>query len=59
MLRFPSHSGSSGSKRERYGSVDLPEVHHKGHGGFEAQGWHGSQQELSKLGGDVWGASDQ
>ena len=39
--------------------MGLPDVYHKGLGGFEAQGWHGSQQELSKLGGDVWGASDQ
>jgi hypothetical protein len=28
-------------------SVSLPDVHHKGHGGFEAQGWHGSDLRVS------------
>jgi hypothetical protein len=36
-----------GSRRElerkvRWQSVGLPDVHHKGHGGFDAQGWHGN-----------------
>jgi hypothetical protein len=30
-------------------SVGLPEVHHKGHGGFEAWGWSGSGTALGLL----------
>jgi hypothetical protein len=35
--------------------VGLPDVHYKGHGGFEAQCWHGSkyQWEPRELGGET------
>jgi hypothetical protein len=29
-------------RKVQWQSVWLPEVHHKGHGGFDAQDWHGN-----------------
>ena len=48
-------------RKVQWQSMGLPDVHHKGHGGFEAQvGMVGTRQwEPSELGGDVSGAPGQ
>jgi hypothetical protein len=33
-------------RKVQWQSMDLPDVHHKGHGEFEAWGWHDSDQSV-------------
>ena len=42
-------------------SMGLPDVHHKGCGGFEAWGWHGSDLpwEFIELSGEIWSSESE